>query len=281
VDIFDRPALVSIALEKAGKGWKRNLHDVPRAIQTWNIAGLGNMGLNYVADGRANLDSNGNLTDMSYSRKGRGTTCIDLARETQVNDSLIRVDMLSIKTDSLTKSGGFPSKIEVSTGKPDTLNKVIEAVNNGASLPTLIWASSGDTSNPSHEGFALFLDIAAIIRSHGIVDGTFSKGKAPIAWRRFGSRRNCGATSAANKHALKMTGRPSHVGAWQKRQHLEFPHIDSDGCMWSTPWFKHYPQLFVNIGKKHLQAQGLAWVPCNIADLPALVEKQDWNTLGY
>lgn len=285
---MDRQTMVDLALEGSGI-WQRNIHDVPGGIAAWNEQGLGSSGLEYVADGRRckacrDLLANGMSPAVCgdcYSRKGRGTTAIDKGRSV-ASGGLNRVDLLSCKTDGLTKSGGFPSKVEVSTGKPDTLRKLIEAIESGASLATVIFVSGEDSDgNPSRDGFALFVDLAALIRANGIVDGTFKKGTAPAVWRRFGSRRNCGATSRVNKPHVMAGGSPVAPGSWMKRADWEFPCIDEDGCKWTAAWWKHYPQLFVNISKKYLQAHGLKWVACNVADLPAMVDAQSWNEMGY
>jgi hypothetical protein len=285
---MDRQTMVDLALEKAGI-WKRNLHDVAGGIATWNEQGLGSAGLAYVADGRRckpcrERTENGRppaVCDNCYSRKGRGTTALDKGRAVQ-SGGLIRVDMVSCKTDGLTKSGGFPSKVEVSTGKPETLKKLVTAIENGASLPTLIFVSGEDSDgNPKKDGYALFIDLAALIRSHGIEDGVFKKGTAPAVWRRFGSRRNCGATSRVNKPYVMAGHDPVAPGSWMKRADWTFPCIDDDGCKWTAAWWKHYPQLFVNISKKYLQAHGLKWVACNVDDLPAMLEEQSWSDMGY
>ena len=283
--MHSRPVLASIALESAGRGWRRNLHDVDRAIEAWNTSGLGSCGLEYVADGREIRRADGSIDhEASWSRKGRGTTAIDLGRSV-VKGPFRRIDMLSVKTDNLTSSGGFPSKIEVSTQKAETQQKLLGAIANGASIPTVIWASSGSNEEPNLDGFALFIDIAAMVRSHGIVDAFdengFSKGQAPAVWRRYSSRRNCGATSSANKRALRLTGRPCEPGKWEDRAQLDFPMVDELHRKWSSPWYVHYPEIFANISKRHLREQGLSWVPCHIRDLAKFVESQDWQKMGY
>jgi hypothetical protein len=294
--------MLALAMQNSGLGWERNLSDVDQGVKTWDHT-FGSKsaaatpaqpdGVPYVADGRRCEACRRKIEQTKaavpvcpacYSAKGRGTTAIDKGRVRETG-GLIRVDLVSEKTDKLTKTGGFPSKVEVSTGNDKTLAALVRAANDGAAIPTVIFVSADNPDgSPSEQGYALFLDIGALIRSQGVAVGKFTKGNAPSVWQRFGARRNCGATSRANAAAIKNggdgEGTPVEPGHWCKRADWDFPTIDLTGRRWSKPWYVHYPQLFVNINKKHLAKHGLAWVACHVSEVPALVEAQEWGAMG-
>jgi len=269
---MDRPTLVQLALERANRGWHRNFHDVPHGVQTWDEQ-YGRYGVAYVADGRK---------ETGFTRKGRGTTAADNARTVKTG-GIERTDVLSVKTDKIEK-GNFPSKIEVSTGNPDTVMALAQALESGSSLPTVIFASGENPDGtPSEEGYALFLDLGDLVRTEGItapVVGGHGKGKAPGVYFKYGSRRNCGATSRINRQAIKLYGRPQEPGKWNARENWEFPCIDERGRRWTSPWWVHYRQLIVNINKKYLSTRGLKWVPCHVDQLADLIDSQQWGDMG-
>ena len=204
-----------------------------------------------VADGR---ESTG------FSDAGRGTTGFDLFR---LVDG-VRADFLSVKTETIEPSGKLPSKLSLSTGNVETLQALIDGIKAGAALSTVVFCSKNGENGPETDGLALFFDLAPYLRA-GIPmapENGWGKGKAPAVYFKWSSRRKCGG-----KHKAAS------------RQDLEFPHVDEQGRKWSAPDYVHYRELVVS-----LSAMGIkrgSWIPCNVRDLPAMVERQNWHAFAW
>jgi len=302
-----RSNLVSAMLENAGWGVDPYSAGV---IPAWNTR---YPDLPIVADGRPcdyhrRLKGNDRVSSPNdprakvcpdcYVKRGRGSTIFDLFRFVLG----IRSDFLSIKTETIEKSGKLPSKLSLATGNVSTLDGMFSGILAGNALPTVVFASKNGENGPEVEGSALFLDLGREIRKMGawMVDyravnealaltlpedeakvllervemvcshphiptapeGGWGKGKAPIMYRKWSSRRHCGG-----KH--KKVAREGWI----------FPCVDDQGRKWSTPEYVHYRECVVSLSAMGINRK--KWIPCSIADLPELVEKQDWRGMAW
>lgn len=232
-------------------GWFRDPY-AAEAVASW-VAAFPNLPI--VADGRE---------ETGMTRAGRGTTAFDLFRSV-VAGGVKRVDFLSIKTDTIGSDGKLPSKLELSTGNETTLNALLDGINNGAAYPTIVFASENDENgDPCDEGFAIFLDLAPILRAGiaGIEHGPYGKGQAPEAYFKWSSARPCGG-----KHK-KLA-----------RESMEFPCVDEQGRKWIAADRVCYPELVVSLSKLGIKRS--SWIPCRMSDLARLCEDQDWDTMAY
>lgn len=251
-----RSVTVSLALEHSSAGWDRDPYRagaVGHYTRTFP-------NLPIVADGR---DVTNN------TRKGRGTTAFDLFRSVPIPGTQHkRVDLLSIKTATIGKDGKLPSKVECSTGNEETLQGLIEGIHNGGSLATVIFASENDpeTGEPSSDGYALFVNLGPVLRAgiaEPLPDGErYGRGRAPTAYYKWSSSRKCG-------------GKSKHIA----REGLSFPHIDEKGRKWTAPDRVCYRELVVSLASMGVKRE--AWVRCNIRDIPAMVNGQDWDAITY
>lgn len=244
----NRAETVSAAIE-GENGWGRDPYTVPGAIPTWDHR-FPNLAL--VADGRE-------VT--GFTNRGRGTTAFDMFRS--VNDGgILRMDFLSLKTARIAPDGKLPSKIELSTGLDTTISALIEGIDAGASLPTLVWASEDDTE----EGFAIFLDLAEVLRG-GIVgiedypENGYGRGKAPAAYYKWSAARKCG-----------------DKGKWNARADDVFPYVDDKGRKWTAPDRVCYPELVISLAAIGIKRN--AWVPVSLCDLASFVEQAPWADLS-
>jgi hypothetical protein len=125
-------------------------------------------------------------------------------------------------------------------------------------------SENDDLGEPTDEGFAIFLDLAPILRG-GIADieqGPYGKGCAPEAYFKWSSARPCG-------------GKAKHIA----RAELTFPHVDEQGRKWLAPDKVCYPELVVSLAKLGIKRS--SWIPCHLRDLPALCEAQNWDVMAY
>lgn len=244
-----RSILMSEAIE-GQNGWNRDPHSVPGAPQAWVERFPG---LPFVADGRE---------ETGMTRKGRGTTAYDLFR----SDG-IRVDFLSLKSDLIAADGKLPAKVELSTGNRDTLDALMDGINRGASLYTVIFCSENDEfGNPSPEGFCLMLDLAPILRL-GITPiggGPYPKGKAPPCYFRWSSPRKTGE---------------SGNGAARDREFLAYPHVDEQGRLWESPTKVCYQELTISLSTLGYKRKD--WIPCNVNELAGMIDAADWNLITW
>lgn len=245
----DRSNLVSRELE-GRNGWSRDPYEA-KIIPDW-LHRFPNLAL--VADGRE---------ETGFTRAGRGTTAFDLFRQVNAG-GILRSDFLSIKTDTICSDGKLPSKIELSTGNQTTLAALLEGINRGAALPTVFFVSENDENgDPLEDGFAIFLDLAPILR-RGIApieSGPYGKGEAPEAYFKWSAARKCGGKA---KHLL--------------RADLEFPHIDAQGRRWVAADKVCYPELVVSLSKLGIRRS--SWYSVNMSDLQAMCEAQDWDRMS-
>lgn len=241
---FTRSALVSGRIE-GRNGWNRDPHGVG-AGPTWDSRFPS---LAFVRDGRE---------ETGMSKAGRGTTTFDLFRKVK-GPRRDRFDFLSLKTGKIDGDGTLPSQIEISTGNVTTLRAIVEGVNAGAAIPTLVFASRDDENKePEWDGFALKLDLSPILR-RGIADidgGPYGKGKAPEARYRWSSARPCG--NAENGKGLLREG--------------PFPNIDEQGRKWSAADKVHYPELVISLHAIGVRREH--WTAINALDLPAFLDSE-------
>lgn len=246
----NRSNLVSRALEGCF-GWCRDPYSAG-TVAEWRHR-FPNLPI--VADGR---------DETGHTRAGRGTTAFDLFRVREVR-GMLRADFLSIKTDTIGSDGKLPSKLELSTGNETTLRAILEGIERGASLPTIVFASENDENgDPTEDGFAIFVDLAPILRG-GIAPieaGPYGKGQAPEAYFKWSSARPCGGK------AKKLA-----------REGLDFPHVDEQGRKWIAADKVCYPELVVSLSKLGIKRS--SWIPCNIRDLAHLCEDQDWGRMAF
>lgn len=244
-----RSNLVSTAIE-GRNGWDRDPYAVG-AVPTWVERFPG---LPMVADGRE-------VTH--FTRAGRGTTAFDLFRQVE-SCGIIRTDFLSLKTDTIGPDGKLPSKVELATGNVETLSALLDGINRGAALPTLVFASENDDNgDPLLDGFAIVIDLGEVLRN-GIAPieaGPYGKGQAPPAYFRWSAARPCGGKG---KRIL--------------RENLTFPHIDEQGRRWVAPDKVCYSELVCSFAGLGLTRAD--WRPVHVSDLPGLVETLDWNILS-
>lgn len=243
-----RSNLVSQAIE-GNYGWNRDPYAVS-AVDRWKML-FPNLPI--VADGRE-------VT--GFTRAGRGTTAFDLFRQ-DVRNGLPRVDFLSIKTDTIGSDGKLPSKLELSTGNESTLAALLEGIEAGASLPTLVFASENDEDgDPKSDGVAIFLDLAPILR-HGIAPieaGPYGKGEAPDAYFKWSSARPCG-------------GKGKKVA----REGWTFPCVDEQGRKWLAPDKVCYSELVVSLSSLGYTRE--SWAQLSVWELAEFVENQDWSVI--
>jgi len=172
--------------------------------------------------------------------------------------------MLSIKTETIGSSGQLPSKLSLSTGNLQTIQSLIDGIECGAALPTVIFASKNGVNGPEDQGLALFLDIGEVIRTHGIQfapEGGYKKGHAPPVYFKWSSSRKCGG-----KHKLVA------------RSGFEFPHVDEQGRKWVSADRVCYRELVVSLSA--LGYKRTSWLSMNIVNLPGLVESQNWRKMS-
>ncbi len=252
----NRSNLASRAIEGCF-GWCRDPYTA-EVVPEWT-ARFPNLPI--VADGRE---------ETGHTRAGRGTTAFDLFRRIDGRDAQdrvvrgIRVDFLSIKTDTIASDGKLPSKLELSTGNEATLRAILEGIERGAALPTIVFASENDENgDPMEEGFAIFLDLGPILRRGiaGIDNGPYGKGEAPEAYFKWSSARPCGGK------AKKLA-----------REDYDFPHVDEQGRRWIAADKVCYSELVVSLSS--LGYKRSHWIPCQISDLARLCEDQDWNRMA-
>lgn len=244
----ERANLVSRTVE--GRfGWVRDPYDAPEAVAHWKYRFPS---LPIVADGR---ESTG------FTRAGRGTTAFDLFR--MVNDGgLLRCDFLSLKTDTIADDGKLPSKIELATGNPVTMQAILDGINNGASLPTMLFCSPNDfNGEPMPDGVGLFLDLGPILRGGvaGIEGGPYARGKAPPAYFKWSSARKTGGGSKGEI----------------VRGDLEFPHVDEQGRKWLAFDRVCYPELIVSLAALGISRRD--WTEMSVGEIPAFLEAQEWE----
>lgn len=243
-----RSNVVSRAIE-GYYGWNRDPYAVS-AVEKWSQR-FPNLPI--VADGRE-------VT--GFTRAGRGTTAFDLFRR-RLTGGLVRVDFLSIKTDTIGSDGKLPSKLELSTGNESTLRALLEGIEAGASLPTLVFASENDEAGePKEEGVAIFLDLAPILRRGiaSIDQGPYGKGEAPDAYYKWSSARPCG-------------GKGKKVA----REGWTFPHVDEQGRKWIAPDKVCYSELVVSLSSLGYSREN--WTPVATWQLGDFVENQDWSQI--
>lgn len=242
-----RATAVSEAIE-GRNGWSRDPYEAG-VIAEWRRIWPD---LPVVADGRE---------ETGFTRAGRGTTAFDLFRTVEVGGGVLRSDFLSLKTDTIGSDGKLPSKLELSTGNEGTLRALLAGIESGGSLYTLVFASVNDEDgNPSDEGFALFLDLAPILRAGiaGIESGPYAKGQAPEAYFKWSSARPCG-------------GKAKHLA----RADRTFPYVDEQGRKWIAADKVCYPELIVSLASLGIKRS--SWIPCRMSDLPGMLETQDWG----
>lgn len=261
-----RHGMVSYAIE-GFNGWDRDPYRAS-AIHAYKLR-FPNLPL--VADGR---EETGN------TRRGRGTTLIDLFRVRKDNVStkmqLACTDMLSIKTEDIPKGGKLPSKLSLATGNVVTQEAIREGAELGAPLATLVYASETDCfGRPMEQGLALFLDLAPIIRE-GIAPVSvipYRKGQAPEAYYKWSAPRPCGG----KRGSYGTFGTESVDRAELGR---EFPYVDEQGRRWVAADKVCYLETCIS-----LSAMGInrgAWDPVSLNELPDYLESHDWNSIaGY
>lgn len=160
----EREVRVMRILEDEGT-WSRDPGSCSGAIIDWNDRFPG---LKFVQDGRA---------ETGWTRDGRGTSLYDGVR---LNPSTMLHDWISVKTSSIGNDGKLPAKLGISTGTREHIQSIMDGVNGGSSLPTVVFAEDKDGV-----GFALALDIAKFLRGQTLEippDGGWGRGQAPIAW---------------------------------------------------------------------------------------------------
>lgn len=230
-----RSNMVSRALEASG--WSRDPWDAG-IIPEWSLRFPH---LPLVADGRK---------ETGFTRRGRGTTAFDLFRKVEN-----RCDFLSIKTEAIEGGTKFPSKISLSTGKMETVNALLSGIRDGASLPTLIWASVSEDGEPSEDGWAIMIDLAPHLRDTipQAPEGGWGRGNAPVAYWKWSAGRNSGGKRA--------TG----------RENLEYPRIDERGRKWTSPTRVHYPELVVSLAALGIHRG--SWQLCPLSEVSGMVEE--------
>ncbi len=261
-------------------GWDRSPHNV-KAGPEW-VKRFPN--LPFVRDGR---EETGN------TRAGRGTTAFDLFRsfetEVEVNwgretvSEVVRSDFLSVKTDNIGDDNKLPSKIELSTGLDRTLEALMEGVQNGASIPTLLFCSKTEENEqgeyPSPWGLVLFLDLAPILRQ-GVAsiweqpEGGYGKGKAPLCYYKWSSARKCGGGDGGNRgdESCDYGARLLHF------EQSADPFYDSMGRKWSAPDKVHYPELVISLSQLGIKRS--SWREIHVSELADFLEEQDWQTMS-
>jgi hypothetical protein len=273
---YYRQGLMSHALiHQADLGWRNDWIDVPGAAADY-VHRLPKVKL--VADGRpcseharqghtSRMDPVCMLCSLCFSTKGRGTTLFDLCRQTVRHGSILSYEWLSLKSASVGADGKLPSWLGLTTGNFSTLLRIEKALAAGTPLPTLVWASAKD----AEVGYALALDLAVIIREHGVTPiteypGKWARGKAPPAWHRWGSWQGSGQKKTEVLAALGM----------------EIP----TGSVWTgeAEWAAgkvRYPQLTVGISRKALANLGVSWYQqVHVSELAAFAETHlDWASL--
>lgn len=237
-----RSNMVVEAFSGSDFGWSRSPHDA-RVCADWDRR-FPNLPL--VSDG--------------VTSRGRGTTGFDLFRKVGC-----RSDFLSVKTDTIeNKSGKLPSKLSLSTGNLETIWSLIEGINRGSSLATVVFSSYNGQDGPRSDGLALFLDLAQYIRG-GVATapkGGYRKGQAPPVYFKWSSRRKCGSKRA------KLA-----------RINREYPYVDEQGRKWVSPEHVCYRELVVSLTAIGINRK--SWVPCDMRDLPSMVEGQNWDRLSW
>lgn len=244
-----RANLVSWAIE-GHFGWSRD----PRAVgagPTWDYRFPN---LPFVRDGR---EETGN------TRAGRGTTAFDLFRQVETSGYL-RTDFLSIKTEAIAADGKLPSKLDLSTGNVGTLDALLEGINNGVALPTVVFASENDENGDAvPDGLALVLDLGPVLRGEipFAPEGGFGKGEAPDAYFRWSSARSSGK---AGKHFA--------------REEWSFPCVDEQGRRWVAPDRVQYSELVCSLSSLGIRRGD--WTPVHVNQLPAFVETMNWSEMS-
>jgi len=254
-----RSNAVSGVLEESSGGWSRDPYGacvVPVWVERFP-------GLALVADGR---DSTGN------TRRGRGTTGFDLFRK--VGE---RADFLSIKTETIEKTGRLPSKVSLSTGNESTLSGLLAGIMAGNALPTVIFASKNGEDGPELDGKALFVDLGEKIREASGFLSSYraDKGHKAVAARLLGTEagnveadRLDKLVSDVSSHGVipcapdggfrkgeapvcyfKWSSRRKCGGKHKKRSRegKTFPYVDEQGRKWSAPDYVHYRELVVSL----------------------------------
>ena len=222
-----------------------------------------------------------------FSVKGRGTTLIDLTRK--VGKTISRTDFLSIKTGKIGKDGKFPSRIDLSTGRPETIAAIVDAVERGSSVPVVFWISADDyDKSPNENGFAIFVDVAPIIRAYGVAPlqlEPYKRGQAPACYVAKSSRRITGVPGGTKEARLAVQrfeqyGTPLPGGKWHARSEAwEGPHFDEAGQYWSTPYAVHYSEFRISLSACGIKRAD--WTPCHLSGLASFVEMQDWDDMSF
>jgi hypothetical protein len=242
-DRTKRSALVTAAIIAADKGWSRDPFAVPGAVANW---GHNFPNTPIVSDGE---------TD-----RGRGSTAFDLVRSVDIG-SIRRFDWLSIKTAAVEGLNKVPSQFKLSTGNPETVASLIDAVKNGASYATLFFASKGN----SEKGYALCADLAPYIRQFGVAPiedypiGGYGRGKAPpfyVKWSR---------------------PRPSGVKRLQRARNAGIPVdetiIENDGVRYGPGWIQ-YSEFTMSLAA--LGVRRSTWnAGVNVNSLPLFLDRSE------
>lgn len=249
-------------------GWSQDPHSVDAGSE-WDIRFPG---VPFVRDSRPET---GNTT------AGRGTTALDLFRHVLVETGDFqypRHDFLSVKTDRIDDDGTLPSKVELSTGKTETLQGLLDGISSGSPLHTLIFASGEDEDgNPSASGYCLFLDLGKVIREHGVQgieeypEGGYRKGKAPVAYFKWSSARKCGGGTGGDRSEIPFSQRQEHFSSSDE------PLIDSWGRKWVSADKVCYPELVISLSSLGFKRN--SWIPIHVSQLVDWLENQSWEEL--
>lgn len=246
----NRSNLVSRSIE-GYFGWTRDPYQA-EIVPDW-VSRFPNLPI--VADGRE---------ETGHTRAGRGTTAFDLFRRREAG-GLIRADFLSIKSDTIDDDDTLPNKLQLTAGNASTIRAILEGINRGASMPTVVFASRNDENgDPETDGFAIFLDVAPILR-RGVADidlGPYKKGQAPEAYLKWSSARKCGG-----------------AGKCHARADLDFPHVDETGRRWIAPDKVCYPELICSLACLGIKRS--SWTPINMCELPHMLEAQNWGEMSF
>jgi hypothetical protein len=224
-----------------GTGWSRNFREAAQAVGVYED----NYGTPYIAPG----DSN----------EGRGTTGIDAVRSHEIN-GLIRYDFAGFKSHNIGGDGKRPAYADMITGCRTTIRALIGAAHRGVSIPIVHFISDGGSKSPNPKGWVRSFDAAPFIR--GSLDESsepspigfeYGRGQAPAAY----------------------IGRVARLSGGKYKKHKVGTVYDG----WTIATAEDrlsYPQL--RIGYKGANVGD--WRPCNVADMPAILDSFDWPSLG-